>query len=103
MKSKKIISLFLFLVLSVQVLPLRQIAAWLSANPFSEEAAGEIGTVQGKATFSEIDSDFQNFHSIELNTNPELVQFNHQQEESLVIRHPDDVITPPPNYLPFPS
>ena len=32
MKTKKLISLFLFLVLSIQVLPLQQIAAWLSSG-----------------------------------------------------------------------
>jgi hypothetical protein len=103
MKSKKIISLFLFLVLSVQVLPLRQIAAWLSANQFSEELTIETGTVKGKSTVLEINSDFLNFFAPDLNANPGLVQLNHYHKESLILRHPDDVLTPPPNQLPFPA
>lgn len=103
MKSRKIISLFLFLVLSIQVLPFRQIATWLSANPFSEEIPCEIGTMKAKSAILEINSDFQNFHAPDLSAHPGLGQSNPHHEEALILRHPDDVISPPPNDLPSPA
>ena len=39
MKTEKIIAFFLTLVLSIQMLPLQQIAAWLSSGQATEEMA----------------------------------------------------------------
>ena len=77
LKSKKIISLFLCLVLGIQVLPFRQIAAWLSANQFSEEIPSEIGVVKAKSVSPVKHSDFQNANAFEFSSYLQLKKANH--------------------------
>jgi hypothetical protein len=99
MESKKIKALFLFLVLSIQVLPFRQIAAWLSSNAATEEIVHNLDPVKAKSGMSEINSDFQNFHSLDINLTLSPTGFNYHHDESLIVRHPDDILAPPPNVV----
>jgi len=98
MKLKKFISLVLFLVLSIQVLPLQQIAAWLSSGQVTEEISHTLNSVKGKSGMDEVDPPFtqHNFH----NATHALILTSlekHHRDEALFVRHPDDILAPPPN------
>jgi len=96
--AKKIISVFLLLVLSVQLLPLKQTVAWLLGGQATEEL---VHTEDGKAGRSgdDINKDFLPVY------HPTLIQSilisSHvpvpHQCEGLEGRHADDILTPPPN------
>lgn len=98
MKSKKLISLFFFLILGVQVLPLQRIAVWLSSGQLTEEMAHGVSPVKAKSLMDEIDpactvqSFHAGIHSLLLATLEK-----HHRDETLLIRHADDILTPPPN------
>jgi len=98
MKLKKFISIFLFLVLSIQVLPLQQIAAWLSSGQVTEEISHNLNSAKGKSGMDEVDLSFaqHNFHTgihAFMLTSLE----KHLRDEALFVRHPDDILAPPPN------
>jgi hypothetical protein len=98
MKIKKGISIFLSLVLSFQVLPMQQIAAWLFSNPVTEELAHGMATGKEKSGSDESQS-FNNFH--EYHENIIADEFgnlrNHLRDEAVFLRHADDILSPPPN------
>jgi hypothetical protein len=98
MKIKKGISIFLFLVLSFQVLPMQQIAAWLFSNPVTEELAHSMETGKGK-TGSDESQSFNMFHEYHenINTAESGSLRNHLRDEALYLRHADDILSPPPN------
>jgi hypothetical protein len=98
MKIKKGISIFLLLVLSFQLLPIQQIAAWLFSNPVTEELAHGLGTGKGKSGLDES----QTFNIIhEFHANIIVDEFgnlsNHLRDEAIFLRHADDILSPPPN------
>ena len=98
MKSKKIISFFLFLVLSIQVLPLQRIAAWLSSGQIMEEIAHSPNPIKGKSVLDEADHTFL-LSAFQSDTQSVLLSSlgkNHH-DEALFIRHGDEILTPPPN------
>ena len=98
MKTKKLISIFLFLVLSIQVLPLQQIAAWLSSNAVTEEIAHSVNPVKSNSAPDEVHplvalhANNSGIHSM-LAT----LLVKHYSAEALYIRYADDILTPPPN------
>lgn len=98
MKSKKLISLFLFLVLSIQVLPLQRIAAWLSSGQINEEIAHSPNPIKGKSALDEADHSFLPafFHS---HTQSPLLSCmeKHHRDVAIFTRHADEILTPPPN------
>jgi hypothetical protein len=103
MKSKKLISLFLFLVLSIQVLPLQRIAAWLSSGQITEEIAHSPNLTKGKSALDEADHSFllASFHSGA--RSPFLSSMKkHHRDVALFTRHADEILTPPPNESLFP-
>jgi hypothetical protein len=98
MRAKKIISVFLVLVLSIQLLPLKQTICWLIRNSVSEEIvhAGDSGKVNpgpdelhkqvpGWPEFTLPPSSIDSPGSI------------HHDAVALIARHADDIPTPPPN------
>ncbi|HEY6899837.1 MAG TPA: hypothetical protein VI233_04315 [Puia sp.] len=98
MKVRKVISVFLLLVLSAQLLPLKQTIAWLLGGQATEELvhANDSDT-------SRPGDDFQkNFLPV---YSPTLVQWIlHNSPNAapalaveLPARHADDIPTPPPN------
>jgi len=98
MMLKKFISLFLFLVLSIQVLPMQQIASWLSSGQVTEEISHNLNSVKGKSGMDEVDPSFtqHNFHNgIHAFILASLEKHHH--DEALFVRHPDDILAPPPN------
>jgi hypothetical protein len=98
MKSKKLISLFLFLVLGIQVLPLQKIAAWLGSGQVTEEIVHNINPVKAETESDDVDPSHTfyttgpDIHSI-LASSP----VNYHRDETLYVRHADDILIPPPN------
>jgi len=98
MKFKKLIPLFLILVVSTQFLPLQRIAAWLSSGQVTEEIAHGLDTAKSKSLPYEKDPalllQFFNTGGHTLLTS---VLNKFHSDETLLIRDADDILTPPPN------
>jgi hypothetical protein len=97
MKIKKLIPLFLILVLSIQLLPLQRIAAWLSSGQVTEEMAHGLDESKAKPQPFGNDPAFL-LQVIAVNrrlSTPFLNKFH--GDESLFNRHADEILTPPPN------
>ena len=98
MNSKKLISFLLFLVLSIQVLPLERIAAWLSSGQVTEEIAHSINPVKAKPGSDDVDPSFA-FYALSSGIHSMLAcsLVKHRRDEALYVRHADDILVPPPN------
>ena len=98
MKFKKLIPLFLILVLSIQFLPLQRIAAWLSSGQVTEEIAHGLDTAKSKSLPDGKDPalllQFFNTGGLALLTS---VLNKFHSDETLLIRDADEILTPPPN------
>lgn len=97
MKIKKIIALICLVVLSIQVLPLRQIGAMLFNNQITEEIAHSYSF--GKKSNAE--KEIHHFFTAELNTTAKELSITNNQSiysrSSLIKLHIAEVPTPPPN------
>ena len=98
LKRKKIISFFLFLVLSVQLLPLKQMIGWLVSNQVSEEIVHTCDAGKCNPGLDEVHKHFPGWQ----NALPGItLQYGsgsiHHDAEALIARHADDIPTPPPN------
>jgi hypothetical protein len=97
MKFKKLIPLFLILVLSIQFLPIQRIAAWLSSGQVTEELDHGLDNSNSKSLHENDPAILLSF----LNTGgqamptPSLNKFH--SDETLLIRDADEILTPPPN------
>jgi hypothetical protein len=98
MNAKKLISLFLSIVLSIQVIPLQQIATWLASNPVTEEIAHNVNPVKSNSGTDDVHPPFV-LHSNSSGIHSLLASFlvKHHRAEALYIRHADDILSPPPN------
>jgi hypothetical protein len=95
LKIRKIISVFLLLVLSVQLLPLKQTIRWLLSGQTTEELPHSHNDDPG--------DDLHNYflpvyspvldHGIQLSP----ARVLHNLSVALPGRHADDIPTPPPN------
>jgi len=98
MKGKKVISVFLMLVMTTQVIPLKQIASWLFSSQLAEELVHAKGGAKSNTGLDEIHKHFTaagevfTFKSLIIGSGA--VQ---QDAEMLIARHSDDIPTPPPN------
>ena len=98
MPGKKIISCFLVLVLSIQLLPLKQMVSWLIRNQVTEEIVHGGDSGKTNPGLDEVDKHFkvgQEFlpdHFFSVSTGS-----IHHDAETLIARHADDIPTPPPN------
>jgi hypothetical protein len=97
MKFKKLIPLFLILVLSIQILPIQRIAAWLSSGQVTEEIDNGLDNSNSKSLSYGKDPvlllSFFNTGGQALL--PLLNKFH--SDETLLIRDADKILTPPPN------
>ncbi|WP_303589432.1 hypothetical protein [Flavitalea sp. BT771] len=99
MITKKIISVFLLLVLSIQLLPLKQTIAWLLGGQATEELVHADADGKVSRAGDDLNKDFLPVY------HPTLIQSilisGHKpvphQCEGLEGRHADDILTPPPN------
>jgi hypothetical protein len=98
MKFKKLIPLFLILVLGIQLLPLKRIAAWLSSGQVTEEMAHGLDNSNSK--FSSFEQDPALLLQI-FNTGGQALLMSilnkFHSDETLLIRDADEILTPPPN------
>lgn len=97
MKLKKIIALICILVLSVQVIPLRQIGAMLFNNQLTEEIAHNSDCGKKSSSEKEVPSSFPavlNTAVKELSATNNLSIYS---RSNLVKLHIAEVPTPPPN------
>jgi hypothetical protein len=96
LKTRKVISIFLLLVLCVQLLPLKQTISWLLGGQATEELVHADDSHRPG-------DDFQK-HFLPVYS-PTLLQWtlqnsrkaDHLQAVELPARHADDIPTPPPN------
>ena len=98
MKFKKLIPLFLILVLSIQYLPLQRIAVWFSSGQVTEEMAHGLDAEKSGSFPFEKDPALllQLYHSGgQTLLMPTLTKFH--SDETLLIRDADEILTPPPN------
>jgi len=98
MKLKKAISIFLLLILSIQLLPVKQIVGWLLSGQMTEEIVHAKDSSKNPGFGEEMNKHFlANNHSY--NISPIIVSFtaSHHQAEAIIARHADDIPTPPPN------
>jgi len=99
MMIKKLIAVFLLLVLSIQLLPLKQTIAWLLGGQATEELVHSDNTGKGSGSGDDLHKQFLPVSS------PALVQSLSLsadgklslEAQGLTGRHADDVLTPPPN------
>jgi hypothetical protein len=94
---KKLISYFLILVLSIQVLPFQRIAAWLSSGQVTEELTHDLDGAKAKFQFGK--DAFLSLHSYHTGSEILFAPDNnrHPHDETLLIRDADEILIPPPN------
>ncbi len=98
MRFRKVISVFLLLVLSAQLLPLKQTISWLLGGQATEELA-HAGESDSGTPGDGLQKEFLPV------VTPTLFPFDQSPstvlhpvaKESLPSRHADDILTPPPN------
>ncbi|HEY2349720.1 MAG TPA: hypothetical protein VGH64_11915 [Puia sp.] len=94
---KKLISYFLILVLCIQVLPLQQVAAWLSSGQVTEEIAHDLDGAKSKSQFGkDAVLSLQSFHAGSQALSAPGIN-RHPHDETLMIRDADEILIPPPN------
>jgi hypothetical protein len=98
MSYTKLISFFLTLVLGIQVLPLQQIAAWLSSGQVTEEISHDVNPVKSKSVNDDEYSSFTLIHQGDLHFQfANRTNLNYCRDEAVYIRYADDILSPPPN------
>jgi len=97
MKTKRLISFFLFIVLSIQVIPLQQIAEWLSSGQVTEEITHCINPAKVKSGFCEKDPMVAHSFDVLASFLTAHSGVRHFGDEAVYIRFADDIPTPPPN------
>jgi len=98
LKIRKIISVFLLLVLSVQLLPLKQTIRWLLSGQTTEELAHSHNDDSGRPG-DDLHKHFLPVYSPALDHGIKLPTAGvlHILSVALPGRHADDIPTPPPN------
>ncbi|HWK06278.1 MAG TPA: hypothetical protein VNS58_21715 [Puia sp.] len=99
MKIRKIISVFLLLVLCIQLLPLKQTIAWLLGNQVTEELVHSDDTGKSNRSGDDLCKHFLPVYYPTLVPSilPVFLVNLPDQAEGLEGRHADDILTPPPN------
>lgn len=96
--AKKLINIFLILVLSVQVLPIQQMGRALFSNMFTEEIPHSLDVekdfckkIQGKSEFIDWVNELQLNYTIIVCSLPVL------QDATIPHNHSIEILVPPPN------
>ncbi len=98
MKHKKLISFFLILVLSIQLLPLKQMISWLLVNQVTEELVHTVDGGKSNPGLDEVNKHFSLNHDLSLSQLFTVSSGSiHHDAEALVAQHADEIPTPPPN------
>jgi hypothetical protein len=98
MNRRRIISIFLIITLSLQLLPLKQMVSWLIRNQVTEEIihAGTDGAKNGN-TPDEVHKYLHSFYFSFNILDKKISAMKQHEDEALYARFPDDILTPPPN------
>jgi hypothetical protein len=98
MKFKKLVPLFLLLVISIQVLPLQRIAVWLTSGQITEDIAHGLDSGKSKSLSGEKDPALLiSFFKTGDWVLPATLINPFHSTETLWIRDADEILTPPPN------
>jgi hypothetical protein len=99
LKIRKIISVFLLLVLCIQLLPLKQTISWLLGNQVTEELVHTDDTGKKGRSGDDLHKHFLPVYYPTLvpSVLPSSLTALSHQAEGLEGRHADDILTPPPN------
>jgi hypothetical protein len=98
MKLKKLISVLLILVLSIQLLPVKQMVSWLLSGQMTEEIVHAKDASKNAGADEEVNKHFlANNTSLDIAPHTQSLLAAHHEAETLVARHADDIPTPPPN------
>jgi hypothetical protein len=98
LKTRKIISVFLLLVLCAQLLPLKQTISWLLSGTATEEISHANNPGSNRAG-DNWQKDFLpvSFPTLELYSHIRSTSLHALTSLALPLRHADDIPTPPPN------
>ncbi len=95
--GKKIINIFLVLVLSVQMLPLRQMGKLLFSNQFNEEIPHSMDVAKG--VMKKACSDFVTPPVVCIRASIIYLHMPKPVEaDAIPLNHAADILVPPPNY-----
>ena len=99
LKIRKIISIFLLLVLCIQLLPLKQTVSWLLGNQMTEELVHSDDTGKTPRAGDDLYKHFLpvDYPTLVPSILPAFLMALPDQAEGLEGRHADDILTPPPN------
>ena len=99
MNYNKLVSFFLILVLSIQLLPLQQIAQWLTSGQLTEEISHGINPEKPDPANEDGNGLYAMFGMAEIHYSATNVSAKNKRcsNESLFRRYYDDILTPPPN------
>lgn len=98
--GKRIINIFLVLVLSVQMLPIQQMGKLLFSSTFTEEIPHSIDGAKAEVKKAEGKTDFITTPVFSLNSS--VIYLCHPQPilaDAIPQNHTADILVPPPNYL----
>jgi hypothetical protein len=99
MKLKKIIAVICLMVLSTQVIPLRQIGAMLFSNQLTEELAHGADCVKKPCEEKELHTYFPSAFDLQPQTLSGINNHSMYAHVRLVNLHVAEVPTPPPNLV----
>lgn len=97
--GKKVINIFLVLVLSVQMLPVRQMGKMLFSNQFNEEIPHSVDVAKGMIKKADGKSDFVTPPVVSLDAS--IIYLHGPQPveaDAIPLNHATDILVPPPNY-----
>ncbi|WP_026768553.1 hypothetical protein [Asinibacterium sp. OR53] len=95
--GKKIINIFLVLVLSVQMLPVQQMGRMLFSNQFNEEIPHSVDAA--KSIMKKADSDFVTPPVVCIQASIiYLHKLQPAEADAIPLNYATDILVPPPNY-----
>jgi hypothetical protein len=98
MKLKSVISVFLIFILSIQLLPVKQIVRWLLSGQATEEVVHAADESSKKSGCDESSKQFIAHQcSDDIRLFISSLRALHNKAEALTARLADDIPTPPPN------
>lgn len=98
MNRRKIISVFLILVLSLQLLPLKQMVSWLISNQVTEEIVHGSDGPKKTSGIDEVHKYLGSAHGLSVDLlKMKAALAMHHEDEAIHARLADDIPTPPPN------
>jgi len=98
MTKRKFITIFVLLTMAIQVLPMQQIAAWLSSGQVNEEISTCANPVKSKPVSDDAHPPYH-FSTRTGGLADDLMsgQSVLHRDEALIRRHADEILSPPPN------